>query len=63
MITKEMIDFINIKFKAISDTGKLSEIGEKYIEERMNKKEDQGGFSDYWKNVSFDDAKLSLTIN
>lgn len=56
MNTQEMIIYINTSLKRISEKGTLSDIGEKYIDERMKKSEDQGGFSEYWKTISFEEA-------
>ena len=56
MNTKEMIEYINNSLQTASSTGHLSELGEKFIDERMRKSEDQGGFSNYWKETSLEDA-------
>lgn len=56
MTSKEMIEYINNSLKRASETGSLTVIGEKFIQERMTKSEDQGGFSNYWKEVSLEDA-------
>lgn len=56
MTSTEMINYINKKLKQISPTGCLSITGEKFIEERMKKSESEGGFSEYWKNISLEDV-------
>jgi hypothetical protein len=56
MTAPEMIEYINTSLKQASPTGVLSNMGEKFIEERMKKSEADGGFSDHWKNISLEDA-------
>jgi len=54
MVLEEMIEYIN---KSLSrDRLRLSKIGEDAIKDRWKKKEDQGGYSNYWKEVSLEDA-------
>lgn len=62
MTTDEMIIYINTSLKRASDSGELSDIGKKFISERMKKSEAEGGFSEYWKTISLEDALAKKQI-
>lgn len=51
-----MITYINTSLKRASDKGCLSSIGEKSISERMKKSKKDGGYTEYWKTVSLEEA-------
>jgi hypothetical protein len=63
MTAQEIIDYVNKRLNCsverqltsgreeCTEGLKLSPIGEKYIIDRYNKKESEGGFSPYWKDL------------
>ena len=61
MTINEMIVHINLGMK--KDKLCLSKIGEDSIKDKWKKKPDQGGFSNYWKEVKFEDVPRSLNEN
>ena len=54
MTLEELIKHTNLGLS--KDKLKLSPEGEKAFAEKFKKKEDQGGFANYWKEVKFEDV-------